>query len=155
MTPGCPRLGQRDRRGGFRRFDGSLLKAMASEKAPQHHKRRHGVRKGVTASEKPSWRLSPIGCPFFPPPGPSPAAQAPLVTVLLRVTQSHSRCLQEHRDHLLRNMALRSCRPLSLQDLPRLLFPKSDSGTLDQMVRCCFLNFILTPGPQTIRAPFR
>ena len=140
----------------------------ASEKASRRQRRRRGVREGVAASEKASRRQKrrrgirraimaarSIGCPFFPSSGPSPAAQAPLVTILLRVTQSHSRCLQEHRDHLLRNMALRSCRPLSLQDLPRLLFPKSDSGTLDQMARCCFLNFTLTPGPQTIHAPFR
>ena len=148
-----PTLGQRDRCGGFRRSDGSLLKSTASEKASRRQRRRHGVTKGVTASQKASRRqeshhggslhrlsLFPFLRPFPSRPG---------------VTQSHSRCLQEHRDHLLRNMALRSCRPLSLQDLPRLLFPKSDSGTLDQMARCCFLNFTLTPGPQTIRAPFR
>ncbi|CAI9164857.1 unnamed protein product [Rangifer tarandus platyrhynchus] len=155
VAPGCPQLLAR----GIDAVGSGGLTGASSK--PCRHKRRHGVRKGVTASQKASRRQTrrhgvrkaimgagSIGCPFFPPSGPSPAARASLVTILLRVTQSHSRRLQEHRDHLLRNMALRSCRPLSLQDLPGLLFPKSDSGTLDQMARCCFLNFILTPGPQ-------
>ena len=146
MAPGCPRLLARG-------IDAVGSGGLTGASNPWRQRRRCGVTEGVTASQKASRRqeshhggslhrlsLFPFLRPFPSRPG---------------VTQSHSRCLQEHRDHLLRNMALRSCRPLSLQDLPRLLFPKSDSGTLDQMARCCFLNFILTPGPQTIHAPFR
>ena len=78
------------------------------------------------ASEKPSWRLAPSAVPSSLPPAlpqPPRLLRSPSSSASPKVIPGASG--NTGTDHLLRNMALRSCRLLSHQGLPRLLFPKS------------------------------